>query len=50
MADARSAILAPPVRAEFENTTLDTGLIGEVARPLSFWERRDQYRLGPPAS
>jgi NitT/TauT family transport system permease protein len=39
MADARSAILAPPVRAEFENTTLDTGLIGEVARPLSFWER-----------
>ncbi len=39
MADARSAILAPPVRAEFEHTTLDAGLIGEVARPLSFWER-----------
>jgi NitT/TauT family transport system permease protein len=39
MADARAAILAPPVRAEFENTTLDAGLIGEVARPLSFWER-----------
>jgi NitT/TauT family transport system permease protein len=39
MADARAATLAPPVRAEFENTTLDSGLIGEVARPLSFWER-----------
>ena len=38
MADARAA-LAPPVRAEFENATLEAGQIGEVARPLSVWER-----------
>ena len=29
----------PPVRAEFENTTLDAAQTGEVARPLSVWER-----------
>jgi NitT/TauT family transport system permease protein len=33
------AVLAPPIRAEFENTTLEAGQIGEVARPLSIWER-----------
>jgi NitT/TauT family transport system permease protein len=38
MAEARAA-LAPPVRPEFENTTLEAGQIGEVARPLSLWER-----------
>ncbi len=38
MAEARAA-LVPPVRAEFENTTLEAGQIGEVARPLSWWER-----------
>ena len=38
MADARAA-LVPPVRPEFENTTLEAGQIGEVARPLSWWER-----------
>jgi NitT/TauT family transport system permease protein len=29
----------PPVRGEFENTTLDAAQMGEVARPLSVWER-----------
>jgi NitT/TauT family transport system permease protein len=38
MAEA-SAMRVPPVRAEFENTTLDAAQIGEVARPLSTWER-----------
>jgi NitT/TauT family transport system permease protein len=38
MSEAR-AVLAPPIRAEFENTTLEAGQIGEVARPLSIWER-----------
>jgi NitT/TauT family transport system permease protein len=38
MADSRLA-RKPPVRREFENTSLESGLIGDVARPLSFWER-----------
>jgi NitT/TauT family transport system permease protein len=38
MAEAR-AMQMPPVRAEFENTTLDAAQTGEVARPLSLWER-----------
>jgi NitT/TauT family transport system permease protein len=38
MADA-SAMRVPPVRAEFENKTLDAAQVGEVARPLSVWER-----------
>jgi NitT/TauT family transport system permease protein len=38
MAEA-SAMRVPPVRAEFENKTLDAAQIGEVARPLSAWER-----------
>lgn len=38
MADARLE-RTPPVRGEFENTSLESGLIGDVARPLSFWER-----------
>ncbi|MFL5115069.1 MAG: ABC transporter permease, partial [Microvirga sp.] len=38
MAEA-SAMRVPPVRAEFENTTVDAAQIGEVARPLSVWER-----------
>jgi len=38
MAEAR-ALHAPPVRAEFENATLDAAQTGEVARPLSLWER-----------
>ncbi len=38
MADARLD-RTPPVRGEFENTSLESGLIGDVARPLSFWER-----------
>ncbi|HEX2116908.1 MAG TPA: ABC transporter permease subunit [Alphaproteobacteria bacterium] len=38
MAEAR-AMRMPPVRAEFENTTLDAAQVGEVARPLSLWER-----------
>jgi NitT/TauT family transport system permease protein len=38
MAEA-SAMRVPPVRAEFENTTVDAARIGEVARPLSVWER-----------
>jgi NitT/TauT family transport system permease protein len=33
------AMNMPPVRAEFENTTLDAAQTGEVARPLSLWER-----------
>jgi NitT/TauT family transport system permease protein len=38
MADARLA-RTPPVRREFENTSLESGQIGDVARPLSTWER-----------
>lgn len=38
MADARLE-RTPPVRGEFENTSLESGLIGDVARPLSAWER-----------
>jgi NitT/TauT family transport system permease protein len=38
MVDARLE-RTPPVRGEFENTSLESGLIGDVARPLSFWER-----------
>src|SRR5689334_14068736 len=38
MAEAR-VMRVPPVRAEFENTTLDAAQVGEVARPLSIWER-----------
>jgi NitT/TauT family transport system permease protein len=38
MAEAR-AMRVPPVRGEFENTTLDAAQTGEVARPLSIWER-----------
>jgi NitT/TauT family transport system permease protein len=38
MADARLA-RTPPVRREFENTSLESGQIGDVARPLSVWER-----------
>jgi NitT/TauT family transport system permease protein len=35
---ARDAAL-PPVRPEFVRETLDTGNIGEIARPLTLWER-----------
>lgn len=38
MADARITV-SPPIRAEFEHTTLEEGQIGDVARPLSTWER-----------
>jgi NitT/TauT family transport system permease protein len=38
MAEAR-AMRVPPIRPEFENTTLDAAQTGEVARPLSLWER-----------
>lgn len=38
MADARLA-RTPPVRREFENASLESGQIGDVARPLSAWER-----------
>jgi NitT/TauT family transport system permease protein len=38
MSDARAA-LVPPVRPEFENKTLEAAQLGEVARPLSWWER-----------
>lgn len=38
MAEAR-AMSVPPVRAEFENATLDAAQTGEVERPLSIWER-----------
>lgn len=38
MADVRTTF-SLPVRAEFENRTLEEGQIGDVARPLSLWER-----------
>ncbi|HEX8031094.1 MAG TPA: ABC transporter permease subunit [Vicinamibacterales bacterium] len=38
MAEAR-AMRVPPIRTEFENNTLDAAQTGEVARPLSVWER-----------
>ena len=31
--------LTPPIRPEFENTALAEGKVGDVARPLSWWER-----------
>src|SRR5688500_7474773 len=31
--------LSPPLRAEFENTSLESGEIGDVQRPLSLGER-----------
>ncbi len=30
---------APPIRPEFERTVIDAGVIGDVARPLSLWEK-----------
>ena len=38
MAENRST-LVPPLRPEVENTSLESGQIGEVQRPLSAWER-----------
>ncbi len=38
MAENRST-LVPPLRPEIENTSLASGQIGEVQRPLSAWER-----------
>lgn len=38
MPEARSKLL-PPLRPEVENTSLESGQIGEVQRPLSAWER-----------
>lgn len=36
---AERALLTPPVRPEFEHTELASGAVGDVARPLSVWER-----------
>lgn len=30
---------APPIRPEYERTVTDAGVIGDVARPLSLWEK-----------
>ena len=38
MAEPRPGLL-PPLRPEVENTSLESGQIGEVQRPLSTWER-----------
>ncbi|HYI70684.1 MAG TPA: ABC transporter permease, partial [Skermanella sp.] len=31
--------LVPSVRPEFERDVLDAGVIGDISRPLSLWER-----------
>jgi NitT/TauT family transport system permease protein len=38
MAEPKPGLL-PPLRPEVENTSLESGQIGEVQRPLSTWER-----------
>jgi NitT/TauT family transport system permease protein len=39
VAETRTLPPPPPLRPEFENTSLESGLIGEVQRPLSAMER-----------
>ncbi len=39
MADVRTATLAPPIRPEYENATLETGQIGDAERVLPALER-----------